>query len=77
MFAAEAANMAEDVHQLATTLKLKRPYVVGHDIGGIVAFAFARGNPVATRGAVILDVPLPGIAGWDEIQGDLVLAKRE
>jgi pimeloyl-ACP methyl ester carboxylesterase len=66
----DAANMAEDVHQLATTLKLKQPYVVGHDIGGMVAFAFARRHQDATRGAMILDVPLPGIAGWDAIQGD-------
>jgi pimeloyl-ACP methyl ester carboxylesterase len=66
----DAANMAEDVHQLATTLQLKQPYVVGHDIGGMVAFAFARRHPDATRGAMILDVPLPGIAGWDAIQGD-------
>jgi hypothetical protein len=33
----DAANMAEDVHQLAAALKLKRVYIVGHDIGGHVA----------------------------------------
>ena len=66
----DAANMAEDVYQLASALKLERAYVVGHDVGGMVAFAFARRHREATRGAMILDVPLPGIAGWDEIQGD-------
>jgi pimeloyl-ACP methyl ester carboxylesterase len=66
----DAANMAEDVHQLAFALKLKRAYVVGHDIGGMVAYAFVRRYPEATRGAMILDMPLPGIEGWDEIQGD-------
>jgi pimeloyl-ACP methyl ester carboxylesterase len=65
----DAANMAEDVHQLAAALKLERVYIVGHDIGGMVAYAFVRRYPEATRGAMILDVPLPGIAGWDEIQG--------
>jgi pimeloyl-ACP methyl ester carboxylesterase len=65
----DAANMAEDIHQLAASLKLGRVYIVGHDIGGMVAYAFVRGYPQATRGAMILDVPLPGIAGWDEIQG--------
>jgi pimeloyl-ACP methyl ester carboxylesterase len=65
----DAANMAEDVHQLAAALKLERAYIVGHDIGGMVAYAFVRRYPEATRGAMILDVPLPGIAGWDEIQG--------
>lgn len=65
----DAANMAEDVHQLAAALRLERPYIVGHDIGGMVAYAFVRRYPEATRGAMILDVPLPGIEGWDEIQG--------
>jgi pimeloyl-ACP methyl ester carboxylesterase len=65
----DAANMAEDIHQLAAALKLERVYIVGHDIGGMVAYAFVRRYPQATRGAMILDVPLPGIQGWDEIQG--------
>lgn len=65
----DAANMAEDVHELAAALKLERVFVVGHDIGGMVAYAFVRRYPQTTRGAMILDVPLPGIEGWDEIQG--------
>jgi pimeloyl-ACP methyl ester carboxylesterase len=31
--------MAEDVHQLVEHLHLDRVYVVGHDIGGMVAYA--------------------------------------
>ena len=65
----DAATMAEDVHRLAAALKLERVYVVGHDIGAMVAYAFVRRYPLTTRGTMILDVPLPGIAGWDEIQG--------
>jgi pimeloyl-ACP methyl ester carboxylesterase len=30
----DAADMAEDVHQLISTLKLEHVYIVGHDIGG-------------------------------------------
>jgi pimeloyl-ACP methyl ester carboxylesterase len=63
----DAANLAEDVHQLATALKLQSVYVLGHDIGGPVAFAFALRHPDAARGVMILDAVLPGIAGWDEI----------
>jgi pimeloyl-ACP methyl ester carboxylesterase len=66
----DAANMAEDVYQLASTLKLERIYIVGHDVGGMVTYAFIRRYPQITRGAMILDVPIPGVAGWDEIQGD-------
>jgi pimeloyl-ACP methyl ester carboxylesterase len=65
----DAANMAQDVHQLARALKLERVYIVGHDLGGQVTYAFVRLYPEATRGAMILDTPIPGIEGWDEIQG--------
>lgn len=65
-----AADMAIDLHALAQKLGLKRPYVVGHDIGGMVAYAYARLFPREVRGGMILDVPLPGIQGWDQIQGD-------
>jgi len=62
----DAANMAEDVHQLAQHLKLDRVYVAGHDIGGMIAYAFARRYPKTTRGVMILDVGLPGIEPWEE-----------
>jgi pimeloyl-ACP methyl ester carboxylesterase len=69
----DAANMAEDIRQLAQALDLERPYVVGHDIGGIVAYAFARRYPDEIRGVMILDVPLPGIEPWDEVTADPLL----
>jgi len=62
----DAATMAADVHELAKVLKLERPYVVGHDLGGMVAHAYARIFPKDLRGAMILDVPVPGLDGWDE-----------
>jgi pimeloyl-ACP methyl ester carboxylesterase len=62
----DTATMASDIRDLAKALKLDRPYVVGHDIGGQVAHAFALQFPQATRGVMILDTPLPGIDGWDE-----------
>jgi pimeloyl-ACP methyl ester carboxylesterase len=62
----ESANMAEDIHQLQQQLKLEQVYVVGHDIGGMVAYAFGRLYTHDTRGVMILDVPLPGIEPWEE-----------
>jgi pimeloyl-ACP methyl ester carboxylesterase len=64
----DAANMAEDIHQLAVRLDLGPVYVVGHDLGGMVAYAFARRYPATLRGAMILDVPIAGIGPWQEIQ---------
>lgn len=66
----DAANMAEDVHQLAERLHLGHVYLVGHDIGGMVAYAFARRYPETSRGAMIIDAPLPGIGPWDAVKAD-------
>ena len=63
----DAASMAGDVHQLVRRLKLERVYVAGHDVGGMVAYAFARLYQGATRGVMILDVPLPGLEPWQEV----------
>jgi pimeloyl-ACP methyl ester carboxylesterase len=39
----------------------------------MVAYAMTRQFPEILRGAMILDAPLPGIAGWDEVQSDPLL----
>jgi pimeloyl-ACP methyl ester carboxylesterase len=62
----DAANMAEDIHQLILYLKLENVYIVGHDIGGMVTYAFVRLYPKTTRGVMILDVGLPGMGRWKE-----------
>jgi pimeloyl-ACP methyl ester carboxylesterase len=64
----EATNLAEDIHQLIRQLKLEKVYVAGHDIGGMVAYAFARLYPQTTRGVMILEVPLPGLEPWDAVK---------
>jgi pimeloyl-ACP methyl ester carboxylesterase len=66
----DSATMAEDVHALAVKLGLQHVYVVGHDFGGIVAYALARLHPDTVRGAMIIDVPLPGVDPWDTIKVD-------
>lgn len=62
----EIPKIAGDIHALAETLKLQRPYVVGHDVGGHVTYAYVRRFPEALRGAMILDVPMAGLAGAQE-----------
>lgn len=66
----DAANMAEDIYQLTQQLKLERPYIVGHDIGGSVAYAFLRLHPKTPRGVMVLETPIAGLAPWEEIKGD-------
>ena len=69
----DAANLAEDIHQLIAQLHLQNVYLVGHDIGGMVAYAFARRFPADARGIMILDVAIPGLDPWQEIQGHPLL----
>jgi pimeloyl-ACP methyl ester carboxylesterase len=66
----DAATMAEDVNQLAVTLALDQSYIVGHDFGGWVAYALTRLHPRTARGAMILDVPIPGIEPWEKVKVD-------
>lgn len=68
----DAANMAEDVHQLAEHLHLEHVYVVGHDIGGMVAYAFVRRYPETIRGVMMLDTPLPGLGPWDAVEANRI-----
>ena len=66
----DAATMAHHIEQLAQQLKLAQPYVAGHDIGGMVAYDYARLYPQATRGVMVLDVPLPGVGPWEQVTHD-------
>lgn len=64
----DAATMAEDVHQLVQHLHLEHVYIVGHDIGGMVAYAFVRRYPETSRGVMLLDTPVPGLGPWDAVK---------
>jgi pimeloyl-ACP methyl ester carboxylesterase len=41
--------------------------VVGHDIGLMVAYAYAAQFPTETEKLVLMDAFLPGVAGWEAI----------
>jgi pimeloyl-ACP methyl ester carboxylesterase len=60
-------TQGRDVAGVLDELKIDRVAVVSHDIGNMVAYAFAaQFRERVTRWAV-LDAPLPGIGPWDEI----------
>lgn len=66
----DKATMAEDIYQLVQVLGLKNVYLVGHDTGGMLAYAYLRLHPDAVKGIAIVDVPVPGIAPWDAIEAN-------
>jgi pimeloyl-ACP methyl ester carboxylesterase len=64
----DAATMADDVHDVIASLGLADVYIVGHDIGGMVAYAYARQFATQARGVMIVDVPLPGVEPWSALE---------
>ena len=60
-------NMAVDIHDLVTSLGFKRASVVGHDIGLMVAYAYAAQFPQETERLVLMDAFLPGIGDWKHV----------
>jgi pimeloyl-ACP methyl ester carboxylesterase len=61
----DAKTLAIDIHELAGQLAINNPYIVGHDMGGMIAYAYARLYPTETRGIAVLDGPLPGTSSTD------------
>jgi pimeloyl-ACP methyl ester carboxylesterase len=57
-----AVDLAGDVRGLLDALGLGPAHVVGHDIGGGVAYAFAREYPERTSTVTIMEFPIPGIS---------------
>jgi pimeloyl-ACP methyl ester carboxylesterase len=57
----EKKTMAQDIHALASSLGLTRVGVVGHDIGLMVAYAYAAQYPTEVERIALMDAFLPGI----------------
>lgn len=60
-------TMAQDIHALAASLGLKRVAVVGHDIGLMVAYAYAAQYPGEVDRIVLMDAFLPGVGDWENV----------
>ena len=52
-------NQAEDIAGVMNALKIQRADIVGHDIGNMVAFAFARLTRIERRGSSSWTRPFP------------------
>jgi pimeloyl-ACP methyl ester carboxylesterase len=61
------AVMAEDIHALVQSLGLKRIRIVGHDIGLMVAYAYAAQHPAEVDRIALMDAFLPGVGNWRDV----------
>jgi len=60
-------TMAQDVHALALALGFRNEIVVGHDIGLMVAYAYAAQYPNEVDRIVLMDAFLPGVGDWKTV----------
>jgi len=58
------------VHALAKSLGITNARVVGHDIGLMVAYAYAAQFPAEVEKLVVMDAFLPGVSGWELAYND-------
>jgi pimeloyl-ACP methyl ester carboxylesterase len=59
--------MAQDIHALLGKLGHKSIGLVGHDIGLMVAYAYAAQYPAEVKRIVLMDAFLPGIGNWTNV----------
>jgi pimeloyl-ACP methyl ester carboxylesterase len=60
-------EIAQLIHELVERKELKHLTIVGHDVGGQVLFSYIQQYPDELKGAVIMNVVVPGIKPWDEV----------
>jgi pimeloyl-ACP methyl ester carboxylesterase len=58
------------IHDLAKSLGVQKAEVVGHDIGLMVAYAYAAQFPAEVSKLVLMDAFLPGVPGWEAVYND-------
>lgn len=61
-------TIANDIHELVKSLGYQRVNVVGHDIGLMVAYAYAAQFPDQVEKLALLEAPIPGIGDiWENV----------
>src|SRR5215467_13423806 len=55
------------IHTLTKSLGITKSRVVGHDIGLMVAYAYAAQFPAEVEKLVVMDAFLPGVGEWESI----------
>ncbi len=63
----EKKALAQDIHGLAASLGLRRVKVAGHDIGLMVAYAYAAQFPEEIERIALMDAFLPGVGEWQTV----------
>jgi pimeloyl-ACP methyl ester carboxylesterase len=60
-------TLAQDIHGLMRSLGIQKLAIVGHDIGLMVAYAYAAQYPSEIERIALLDAFLPGVGDWTSV----------
>lgn len=60
-------TQAKDIRAVVTALGFDKTFVVAHDIGNMVAYAYTATYPDKVERLAVMDAPIPGIGPWAEI----------
>ena len=60
-------SLAQDIHALVQSLGFAKVRIVGHDIGLMVAYAYAAQYPDEVESIVLMDAFLPGVGDWTSV----------
>ncbi|MEA2863893.1 MAG: hypothetical protein QOC84_1849 [Bradyrhizobium sp.] len=61
------AALARDIHALVKSLNYDRVRLAGHDIGLMVAYAYAAQYPDEVDRLVLMEAFLPGVGDWNSV----------
>jgi len=60
-------TLAKDIHGLVHQLGYQQIQIVGHDIGLMVAYAYAAQYPGEVSKVILMDAFLPGVGDWNHV----------
>jgi pimeloyl-ACP methyl ester carboxylesterase len=60
-------TMAQDIHAMVHSLGYRKVKIVGHDIGLMVAYAYAAQYPDEVESITLMDAFLPGVGDWQKV----------
>src|SRR5207247_6171134 len=69
----DMTHAAARIHALVKGLGVNKAAVVGHDIGLMVAYAYAAQFPDDVDRLVLMDAFLPGVEGWAAVYSNPAL----
>jgi pimeloyl-ACP methyl ester carboxylesterase len=60
-------SISGDLHASLDQRGIQRPLIVGHGMGAQVTYAYLRRYPAQVRGVILLDTPIAGIGGSEDL----------